>query len=383
LLTPLTTPPDLLPASAERARVYYYSLPDLQISPIDGQPLVLYYKTPENDVWFAERKNGAWAYERLSSGSFSPSASIALDPAGSPHALLHDAPRGAILGSHESGSWTFEPAPGVGRLRFDFQGRPHVAFAGGSNLDEIQHAEPDAGGWGVVACDTAHAFARTFSLAVDGNGEPHLAYYSRMNESIRYAKRSGGIWTVETVATGLDIWGATAIAVGSGGEPFIVYSNWTGEGIWFARRVQGVWQRQLLGSTADAQQSPSLAIDANGRPHVAYFGMFQLRYAVGSPVTSVDARRSIAGFRVGPVAPNPVRSGGTLQMSLELEGHRQVFIELLDVTGRRVAVREPEDFGPGSHLVQWSPRVPAGGLYFLRVASDRGEQETLRVARIP
>ena len=75
-----------------------------------------------------------------------------------------------------------------------------------------------------------------------------------------------------------------------------------------------------------------------------------------------------SGYRLAleGLRPNPAQ--GRLVVSFMLPSAERATLELIDVTGRRVAAREVGSLGAGSHLLELSDgaRVPAG-LYWLRL----------------
>lgn len=378
LVTPQPGP--LKNAPAELNLIYFVT-PSLALEG-SGAPWVLYYKAPEADVWFAKRALGTWNYERLSTDGSAPT--LAIDPAGTAHVVFYDQTLGPRYGVLGSGGWAWEPAPGTGPLALDVAGRPQVAFSTGTSGGAIHWATRGTGGWTVETCEAVGGFG--LSLALDGSGEPHVAFSDIENQRIRYARRVGSAWTVETVAANVSQYVTTSIALGAGGEPFIAYYDATGGDFCFARRTGGVWRHEVIEHAYNTNDVCSLAIDAWGRPHVAYFvpGVNLVRYATTSEaVTDVGPGVSSAGFALTSAAPNPLRAGGALDLALRLDGPRRVTVELLDLAGRRVAVREPAELGPGIQHLRWSPRVADGGLYFLQVCSDRGERRTSRLALIP
>ena len=376
VLDALTTPTG---KDAPQLDIINFVTPTIAVGETGPSPYVLYSKSPENDIWFAQRESGSWQYERLSTNGGSPD--VETDAAGTPHILFLDGALGHRYGVRDGASWTFETAPGYGPLALDFAGRPQILSVAGIDLEwSIRNAN----GWSteIVADD---GVGQT-SLAIDGDGEPHVAFSDNDTQRVRYARRVAGTWTVETVATGIGQWVSTSIALGAGGEPFIAFYDQAAGSLRFARRVNGAWTHELVEATGTpANDLCSLAIDGAGRPHIAYFNTPArlLRYATTSaPVAGVQPVAAL-DFGIASLGPNPARSGGALDLALRLDAPRTVTLELLDLAGRRVASREPVALAAGTQHVSWAPRVNAGGLYFLAVRSNRGERLTTRLALVP
>jgi len=76
---------------------------------------------------------------------------------------------------------------------------------------------------------------------------------------------------------------------------------------------------------------------------------------------------------LGPPRPNPLRSGAALELDLSLPESDRVTVELIDVEGRQVARRLPQDLPAGQELVlRWDPGVLSPGVYFLSVSGRQG-----------
>ena len=344
----------------------------------DGEPCVLYIKAPESDLWLARHSPAGWGYERLSGDATVTTPALRFDPAGRAHVVFIDAALGPRYGVLGLGGWSFENAPGAGPLALDGSTRGQVAYSTDADTGRVMWSRRDAAGWITETIETVGGTG--VSIAVDGSGEPHVAFADYPNQRIRYARRSGGSWTVETVANGVGQWVTTAIAVSAGGEPVVAFYDAVAGDFCFARRVADVWQHEIVEHPA-TREGCSLALDAQGRPHLSYFvGPTTLRYATtGTVVTGVEPMAPRLGFALQRVAPNPLRAGDALDLTLQLDAPRVVTLELFDPAGRRMASREPAALGAGLQHFRWSPRVASAGLGFLVVRSDRGERLATRV----
>ena len=106
------------------------------------------------------------------------------------------------------------------------------------------------------------------SVAIDSNGNPHIAYYtsyivddSSASGGLHYAIWTGENWTIQTV----DPSGADAsLVLDANNQPHIIYT--VGDDIKYAVLNGENWGIQTIGTGG----SPVLALDSNGNPHVAY-----------------------------------------------------------------------------------------------------------------
>ena len=77
--------------------------------------------------------------------------------------------------------------------------------------------------------------------------------------------------------------------------------------------------------------------------------------------------------------PNPFSGQTTISFELPVASH--VTVEVLDVTGRRVALLVDEHMGAASHSVEWNANGFANGVYLYRMVTD-GFSKTLRTTLV-
>jgi hypothetical protein len=102
-------------------------------------------------------------------------------------------------------------------------------------------------------------------------------------------------------------------------------------------------------------------------------------YAVATMAVLLDAAGSGSiGLALESIRPNPVR-GGALTVSLTLPTSDPATLEVIDVTGRRVAGRSVGSLGRGRHTVHAAENLRlAPGVYFVRLRQGRH----VRTARV-
>ncbi|HTR96484.1 MAG TPA: T9SS type A sorting domain-containing protein [Candidatus Acidoferrales bacterium] len=102
-------------------------------------------------------------------------------------------------------------------------------------------------------------------------------------------------------------------------------------------------------------------------------------YAFAQPAGTTGVPTAPARFALEPVGPNPIR-GDALVVRFSLPEPSPARLELFDVNGRRAALREVGDLGPGAHTVDLSAGGAfAPGLYLVRL-TQRGRIQSRRVA---
>jgi len=128
-------------------------------------------------------------------------------------------------------------------------------------------------------------FVEDLSIAVDGNRNPHIAYYDMINADLKYAVKSGTNWINETVDSVGVVGIFSSIAIDSNGNPHISYRRGAST-LKYAVKSGGIWSIETI-STGTIS---SITIDGSDNPRISYFwgnistGMKDLRYGVKSGV---------------------------------------------------------------------------------------------------
>lgn len=129
--------------------------------------------------------------------------------------------------------------------------------------------------------DTSTVSYRAISIAVDAQGNPHIAYFNN-NGPMDYASWTGSTWNIQQV-TG-DISGSfLSLVLDSSGNPHIAYAGSGGLSyISGTNSLGSAWTTpQVVDSTPYSGWLCSLALNQNGNPAISYFVGFanQIKYA--------------------------------------------------------------------------------------------------------
>jgi hypothetical protein len=209
----------------------------------------------------------------------------------------------------------YEGVPGIYHaLAVDAAGRPHLVYLRATRND-LWYARWTGSAWVKTkitdVAPSGMVRAETVSMALDGAGTPHVAFFENGTGKLRYAKRTATGWQVQSVAGGgVMVAGEyNSIAVDGAGRPYILYSTsntdtldddircvyWTGNA-WMYRVISS-------GTEGDCDSTPiSIAVDRNGTAHALYFceddsfvvgGWIpeQVRYATWGPGTAIGRAR--------------------------------------------------------------------------------------------
>lgn len=301
------------------------------VTAMTGEP-ILDSLTPfcgVNDVGLWTRNGGTWTDQVLvaSSGEaatgFAPSdfgevvgywPSIAIDASGATAVVYKDVHAGAIqsddlrradlemVWNGQNIAIDFGEGGGdFNRLKFDGQGRPHVAYYRATEDRQM----PSLGVWMTRSLDNAATWekVRLFPSGTSegpdfvfdpATGRPLVVYYNsergfpqlaELTDEAQFESASAG-WTLSDIGDSqFDEGYRSTLAISPGGTVAVAYYRCTkaslglgdckpaDDGLVFAYRDRGTWVREIVDPGDElglCGQFPSLAFDGNGIAHIAY-----------------------------------------------------------------------------------------------------------------
>jgi hypothetical protein len=194
-----------------------------------------------------DAQSGSWRKEaiRLNSEVIAYYTSIVLDAEDHPSISFYEyrGPKDTDLKirmrvvSWNGTSWmvrTVDPEEGSGKfnsMAIDAQGHLHLAYANvSSGTEGLRYGYWDGKSWTTrVVDDTARnngdAVGYSVAMALDKDGNPHIAYMDESTPMLKYAVRKQGQWQIQTVArlAGIGYPDRNSIVVDENGRPFISY----------------------------------------------------------------------------------------------------------------------------------------------------------------
>jgi hypothetical protein len=238
--------------------------------------------------------------------------SIAIDPTTNLPVIAYwsNLPDYLKLATAKSGSWdivTIDDGSGkYASLKIDSSGAPHIAYHRYGVLDKLNYASYVGGGGGNCGgndyqCDTLDSgsgVGQYPSLALDGAGQPRIAYYDRENGRVLYAHKNNGNWTIdEILQTAWDQYLSLAIDINNGDIPHIAHYDGTNDQLGYAVYIEDKgncgynsdsikfeWQCDDVDAMGPDSHTMdvSLAVDNTGMPIIAYH-----KYLIGDPLSIV------------------------------------------------------------------------------------------------
>lgn len=181
--------------------------------------------------------------------------------------------------------WTIENVDSSARftsLAVDAEGNVHLAYAFGNNGYDLKYAFRAAGSaqWFNMPLEKEYSGYAT-NIAVDRNGNPHICFTPR---EMKYASWDGKNWHIQVIDPGR----GTAeyncsVAFSADNTPNLTwYQTDSFLHIKYATLREGVWMVRTIDFDRECGKWNSLVLDAEGHPHIAYsvFPPGELKYSV-------------------------------------------------------------------------------------------------------
>jgi len=211
--------------------------------------------------------------------------------------FLWNSQLGSVLGYWTPGLQNAQVADGYtsqtgknNSIALDPSGVPHISYesSDGGTHKFLKYATISGQAWSSTIVDTietTEGFANLTSIAVDGQGHPHIAYYSHRDGAYKYAKWNGASWELRTVDQyGSVGWESVTIAVDANGDPHIAYLAGYYR-LKYARLSGSAWTIETVDASGDAGDDCSIKVGTDGTVHVSYYdgSARDLKYAKRIP----------------------------------------------------------------------------------------------------
>jgi hypothetical protein len=264
----------------------------------DGVLHLTYFEHAEDRLMYARHAQGRWSFEPIRPWSITLSSflKVAMGPGNTPWVLYSRGNSGLDFMRRTPAGWVservLEHVPRGTDFATDAFGHAHLCFTrpdGG-----LGHGIRRGDRWTFQDVDTNLNAGTACSIAVDGRGRPHIAYYQRDAGDLRYAAWDGTAFQLTTVDTGgtADVGSSLSLALNAQGQPRIAYYDLTTRDLKYAVAGPGGWTVRTVLTTGSVGRSPALTLDTQGRAFVAFWN--ETAYGVHY------AREGATGWTTGP-----------------------------------------------------------------------------------
>jgi hypothetical protein len=242
------------------------------------------YLDPYNSCLKYAHWNGTkWNIQTVDAGDVGSFSSIAIDSEGHPHISYCDGGNIDLKYATWNGSsWDIQTVDSQGwvggstSLALDSQGKPHIAYSDITNRD-LKFATKTDNGWSISAIDSEGDVGRNPCIKIDQNNIVYVSYFDATNGKVKVARSSGSSWVIQAVdyLGNPDLYLNSAhrnpLALDSNGNPHIAYYSTATSSLKHAYLSGSQWVIQTADSTANAGWYSSIGVDAKGTAHISYY----------------------------------------------------------------------------------------------------------------
>ncbi|MDP6562685.1 MAG: putative Ig domain-containing protein, partial [Candidatus Thalassarchaeum sp.] len=166
-------------------------------------------------------------------------------------------------------------------MALDSEGNQHIAYYNSSD-SSLMYAMHDGVSWQIEEVDDSGTTGRYMSIAIDSNDLPHISYvHDTSLDEVRYAHYNGTEWSIETVDTPYYA-GDTSIALDSSGNAHISYAVYNSSGSSYNLRYSyhngAEWVYEDIKDYRDSWYSWSatgyssqIKLNSTDAPHIVFF----------------------------------------------------------------------------------------------------------------
>ncbi|MBJ29671.1 MAG: hypothetical protein CMB61_06435 [Euryarchaeota archaeon] len=163
-------------------------------------------------------------------------------------------------------------------IALDGFGQQHVAYYNAS-ATSLVYARQVGTSWSVEEIDNTASVGYYPSIALDNDGRPHISYVDSSSDYLKYAHYNGSGWEISTIDDLTNDVFDTSIAVNDTGHPQIAYSirNYSSSTWEYAVRYASYdganWsiETPMTRASSLSYSSLDLALNGSGAPHIVYF----------------------------------------------------------------------------------------------------------------
>ncbi|MBS3772709.1 MAG: PKD domain-containing protein [Candidatus Thermoplasmatota archaeon] len=213
-----------------------------------GTPHIVYYDASGGNLKYATRSGGSWNIETVASdGDAGRYAALALDGQGTPHCTYGVDETTLMYAYRTPDGWETRQVDSEIKL---FESTaiaieddvPHIAYFDLSNEPNwrLRYATPSNGEWTIEVADPLiHGFWNERGLAIAVRDDVvHLGYFQWDDWDVGYAYRYGDTWTTEIVESEGDVGAFASLALDGQGYPHMSYMDRSNLALKHAHKIQ-------------------------------------------------------------------------------------------------------------------------------------------------
>ena len=187
-------------------------------------------------------------------------------------------------------------------IAVDSNNLPHISYSQTGQWcgNGLRLASFDGSGWTTQSVDAGSNKGCDSSIVIDGNDHVYIAYQDRDNSKLKFATNKSGSWlsySPDASSFGNNMYPgyATSLAMDEQGQFHIAHYDSDNEDLRYSTGVpNGQWTNTIVDASGNTGKNPSIAVDAAGDLHIVYasWSGFDMKYATLKPSSSSSWQKS-------------------------------------------------------------------------------------------
>ena len=187
-------------------------------------------------------------------------------------------------------------------IAVDSNNLPHISYSQTGQWcgNGLRLASFDGSGWTTQSVDAGSNKGCDSSIVIDENDHVYIAYQDRDNSKLKFATNKSGSWlsySPDASSFGNNMYPgyATSLAMDEQGQFHIAHYDSDNEDLRYSTGVpNGQWTNTIVDASGNTGKNPSIAVDAAGDLHIVYasWSGFDMKYATLKPSSSSSWQKS-------------------------------------------------------------------------------------------
>ena len=256
-----------------------------------NHPHIAYNSKRENGLHYAFWDGSRWHRQVVDPGHINYLLSIQVDDQGHPKIsyYLYHQPTGEyslhLKYAYSDGKqWyiqTADPRDHTGKmnsLALDLQGNPHIAYVYVANgAGDMFFTRWDGERWQYSVADAKTSENQMWSMGnsigVDHSGHAHIAYLDSYGKALKCASWDGTRWIVERIdrVSSVSLLDHPSLKIDGNGRIQIAYADGGAGILKYAVRSSEGWKTEVVDHEGNVGLHPSLSLNVNGDPYISYY----------------------------------------------------------------------------------------------------------------
>jgi hypothetical protein len=187
-------------------------------------------------------------------------------------------------------------------IAVDSSNLPHISYSATGQWcgNGLRLASFDGSAWTTQSVDAGTNKGCDSSIVIDENDHVYIAYQDRDNSKMKFATNKSGSWlsySPDASSFGNNMYPgyATSLAMDEQGQFHIAHYDSDNEDLRYSTGVpNGQWTNTIVDASGNTGKNPSIAVDAAGDLHIVYasWSGFDLKYATLKPSSSSSWQKS-------------------------------------------------------------------------------------------